>query len=66
MGPWENCCVQTLLVAGAGGHLEELWWLARHPAVAGSRVGAVCVCGRPASGGAVLGVPNSRGQGTTT
>ena len=27
MGPWENCCVQTLLVAGAGGHLEELWLL---------------------------------------
>ena len=24
MGQWDNCGVQTLLVAGAGGHLEEL------------------------------------------
>jgi UDP-N-acetylglucosamine transferase subunit ALG13 len=27
MGPWDNGVVQTLLVAGAGGHLEELYLL---------------------------------------
>jgi hypothetical protein len=58
MGPWENCCVQTLLMAGAGGHLEETRMLPRHPAIASSRVRA-----EPVSGDGALRVLNSRGHG---